>query len=127
MLSLSRQSFATISPLTSRRISLKPRPATAGNPGIGLANKYIDSADIVQRSNETHKSEGFSSGGSENSFPPINLSRQDIKVYKSSKCLRSTTSPAIGTFSKFCHECGNKFIVETAKFCMECGIRRMVM
>ncbi|EDV37397.2 uncharacterized protein Dana_GF13426, isoform F [Drosophila ananassae] len=29
--------------------------------------------------------------------------------------------------SKFCHECGAKFIVEQAKFCMECGVRRMVL
>lgn len=26
--------------------------------------------------------------------------------------------------SKFCHECGAKFIVDHAKFCMECGIKR---
>ncbi|KAH8328874.1 hypothetical protein KR074_008216 [Drosophila pseudoananassae] len=29
--------------------------------------------------------------------------------------------------SKFCHECGAKFIIEHAKFCMECGVRRMVL
>lgn len=29
--------------------------------------------------------------------------------------------------SKFCHECGAKFMVLTAKFCMECGVRRVVL
>lgn len=30
-------------------------------------------------------------------------------------------------YSKFCHECGYKFVVPTAKFCIECGIRRIKM
>lgn len=29
--------------------------------------------------------------------------------------------------SRFCHECGNKYPVETAKFCNECGVKRLVM
>lgn len=29
--------------------------------------------------------------------------------------------------SKFCHECGAKFIVDNAKFCMECGVRRVTI
>lgn len=29
--------------------------------------------------------------------------------------------------SKFCHECGAKFIVDQAKFCMDCGARRAVL
>ncbi|XP_030369585.1 uncharacterized protein LOC115620481 isoform X2 [Scaptodrosophila lebanonensis] len=29
--------------------------------------------------------------------------------------------------SKFCHECGAKFILEQAKFCMDCGVRRMIL
>ena len=27
--------------------------------------------------------------------------------------------------SKFCHECGYRFVVPTAKFCIECGVRRV--
>ncbi|KAK7881328.1 hypothetical protein WMY93_029737 [Mugilogobius chulae] len=30
-----------------------------------------------------------------------------------------------GVKSKFCHECGAKYPVESAKFCCECGVRRM--
>lgn len=29
--------------------------------------------------------------------------------------------------SKFCHECGSKFIITQAKFCMECGVKRIVL
>ncbi|XP_039756119.1 uncharacterized protein LOC120630871 isoform X3 [Pararge aegeria] len=29
--------------------------------------------------------------------------------------------------SRFCHECGNKFPVETAKFCIECGVKRLLI
>ncbi|EDW00672.1 GH20883 [Drosophila grimshawi] len=29
--------------------------------------------------------------------------------------------------SKFCHECGGKFVIEHAKFCMDCGVRRVVL
>ncbi|KAH8280542.1 hypothetical protein KR018_009485 [Drosophila ironensis] len=29
--------------------------------------------------------------------------------------------------SKFCHECGARFIVDHAKFCMDCGVRRIVV
>lgn len=28
-------------------------------------------------------------------------------------------------YSRFCHECGYKFVVPTAKFCIECGVRRV--
>lgn len=30
-------------------------------------------------------------------------------------------------FSKFCHECGNKYPVTTAKFCVECGVKRLAL
>lgn len=29
--------------------------------------------------------------------------------------------------SKFCHECGAKFIVDQAKFCMDCGAKRALL
>ncbi|XP_049875637.1 uncharacterized protein LOC126373547 isoform X11 [Pectinophora gossypiella] len=29
--------------------------------------------------------------------------------------------------SRFCHECGSKFPVDTAKFCIECGVKRLVV
>ncbi|XP_030040467.1 uncharacterized protein PF11_0213 isoform X4 [Manduca sexta] len=29
--------------------------------------------------------------------------------------------------SRFCHECGRKFPVDTAKFCIECGVKRLLV
>ncbi|KAI8122219.1 Zinc finger C2HC domain-containing protein 1A [Lucilia cuprina] len=29
--------------------------------------------------------------------------------------------------SKFCHECGSRFLLEQAKFCMDCGVKRIVL
>ncbi|XP_062532071.1 MAP7 domain-containing protein 1 isoform X20 [Bombyx mori] len=37
-------------------------------------------------------------------------------------------SPALAPrLSRFCHECGSKFPVETAKFCIECGVKRLAV
>ncbi|XP_059224613.1 titin homolog isoform X2 [Stomoxys calcitrans] len=29
--------------------------------------------------------------------------------------------------SKFCHECGSKFLLDQAKFCMDCGVKRICL
>jgi rRNA maturation endonuclease Nob1 len=39
----------------------------------------------------------------------------------------SSESNSDQVLSKFCHECGYKFVVPTAKFCIECGVRRVKM
>uniref|UniRef100_A0A1A9UGY5 C2HC/C3H-type domain-containing protein n=1 Tax=Glossina austeni TaxID=7395 RepID=A0A1A9UGY5_GLOAU len=50
---------------------------------------------------------------------PLNVSTQ---MYN----LNSPMSTSM-KMSKFCHECGSKFIVEQAKFCMDCGVKRIVL
>ncbi|XP_053965259.1 mucin-2 isoform X3 [Anastrepha ludens] len=49
--------------------------------------------------------------------------------YSSSSSLSSTNAAMSASMkmSKFCHECGAKFLVEQAKFCMDCGVRRIVL
>lgn len=39
----------------------------------------------------------------------------------------STSNEVPVKMTKFCYECGAKFIVSHAKFCMECGVRRVVL
>lgn len=39
----------------------------------------------------------------------------------------SLTNDAPPKMTKFCYECGAKFVVPHAKFCMECGVRRVVL
>lgn len=90
------------------------------------------------------------SGGSMNTFrptPPPPPTRQHLELKKTEIVLnpvkipnfqetnKQLTSSASITqantdseqLSKFCHECGYKFVVPTAKFCIECGVRRIKM
>ncbi|XP_075980648.1 uncharacterized protein LOC142979544 isoform X8 [Anticarsia gemmatalis] len=40
---------------------------------------------------------------------------------------RGRQAPAAPRLSRFCHECGNRFPVDSAKFCIECGVKRLVV
>ncbi|XP_033252585.1 uncharacterized protein LOC117191952 isoform X1 [Drosophila miranda] len=42
-------------------------------------------------------------------------------------CNSASSLSSSMNMSKFCHECGSRFIIEHAKFCMECGVRRMIL
>lgn len=67
------------------------------------------------------------SSGSESSLPPI-MATNALKTQKAE--LHVATKSATTTqqqMSKFCHECGSRFMIDTAKFCMECGIRRIMI
>ncbi|XP_021704508.1 putative uncharacterized protein DDB_G0277255 isoform X4 [Aedes aegypti] len=67
------------------------------------------------------------SSGSESSLPPI-MATTALKTQKAE--LHVATKSATTTqqqMSKFCHECGSRFMIDTAKFCMECGIRRIMI
>ncbi|XP_073812305.1 uncharacterized protein isoform X12 [Musca autumnalis] len=39
----------------------------------------------------------------------------------------SSTMSSSMKMSKFCHECGSKFLIEHAKFCMDCGVKRICL
>ncbi|KPP69361.1 zinc finger C2HC domain-containing protein 1A-like, partial [Scleropages formosus] len=85
--------------LTSPPSGLKPRTPTS--PG-SLKNTY-SAAGMNKRKVSNADS---------------NISRND------SKNAVEVDHPT-GQQTKFCHECGTKFPVESAKFCCECGVRRM--
>lgn len=55
----------------------------------------------------------------------LNQSNTNDSAMKSTMDRKSSLSN-LGALklSKFCHECGAKFIVDQAKFCMECGVKR---
>lgn len=75
------------------------------------------------------------SSGSESSLPPITatLKTQKVELHAHSKVAPVAVAqggPKNATslqMSKFCHECGSRFMIDTAKFCMECGIRRIMI
>ncbi|XP_028823871.1 zinc finger C2HC domain-containing protein 1A isoform X2 [Denticeps clupeoides] len=58
----------------------------------------------------------------------IKNKKDNIAENNSSSNLAQTANEVDGTtsqMSKFCHECGTKYPLDSAKFCCECGMRRM--
>ncbi|XP_055319252.1 uncharacterized protein LOC129576981 isoform X2 [Sitodiplosis mosellana] len=51
-------------------------------------------------------------------------SNDRIKLSSSSTTCRESNLSANQKLTKFCHECGARFIVDQAKFCMNCGVKR---
>ncbi|XP_011184283.2 uncharacterized protein LOC105213273 isoform X7 [Zeugodacus cucurbitae] len=61
---------------------------------------------------------------------PTTAANNNNKGHYSSSSSLSSTNAAMSAsmkMSKFCHECGAKFLVEQAKFCMDCGVKRIVL
>uniref|UniRef100_A0A1I8MPC1 C2HC/C3H-type domain-containing protein n=1 Tax=Musca domestica TaxID=7370 RepID=A0A1I8MPC1_MUSDO len=59
--------------------------------------------------------------------PMMNSNREtpassSTQLYGSSSTMSSSMK-----MSKFCHECGSKFLIEHAKFCMDCGVKRICL
>ncbi|XP_034230305.1 uncharacterized protein LOC117639055 isoform X2 [Thrips palmi] len=72
----------------------------------------------------------LSSSGSESSLPPLSnhLSKRGVRSKDCdtpSSDIVSATTPLLPKLSKFCHQCGTKFLVSLAKFCHECGAARL--
>ncbi|CAH2043750.1 unnamed protein product, partial [Iphiclides podalirius] len=59
---------------------------------------------------------------------PLWRSRQELSSSGSDTSLpRAKEAAPPPRPSRFCHECGNRFRVDTAKFCIECGVKRLVV
>lgn len=74
----------------------------------------------------------LSSSGSESSLPPLSASqpmkrggRVKHDCDTPSSDIVSATTPLLPKLSKFCHQCGTKFLITLAKFCHECGAPRL--
>ncbi|KPI96961.1 Protein FAM164A [Papilio xuthus] len=52
-------------------------------------------------------------------------SRQELSSSGSESSVHAEPPPA--RLSRFCHECGSRFPVDSAKFCIECGVRRLLV
>lgn len=66
---------------------------------------------------------------SQNIYNTINMSLNQSKTNDSAvkstiDRISSLSQLSSLKLSRFCHECGAKFIVDQAKFCMECGVKR---
>lgn len=65
---------------------------------------------------------GGSSGGNGSGVSGVG----EYKLSTSSK-LRESLNENVNNLSKFCYECGAKYIYDQAKFCVECGVKRVVL
>lgn len=102
-------------------------------------SKSTAAANSNNNSNATSQQDPFdNSSGSESSLPPITatLKTQKAELHASGRAvggapLKNATlqqqQQQLQQMSKFCHECGSRFMIDTAKFCMECGIRRIMI
>ncbi|XP_069360971.1 uro-adherence factor A-like isoform X2 [Maniola hyperantus] len=78
---------------------------------LAINDKRVSSRASSRHSPTWHaRPEALSSSGSESS---LHRPRRD-------------SVPAT-RLSRFCHECGSRFPVETAKFCIECGVKRLAV
>lgn len=52
-----------------------------------------------------------------------------IGEYKLSSSIktREPLNDNVNKMSKFCYECGAKYIYDQAKFCVECGVKRVAL
>lgn len=76
-----------------------------------------------------NRTSSLSSSGSETSLPQLPLitaHKKEIHNHNERQPPQVMTD-SFGKMSKFCHECGTKFMVTTAKFCMDCGVKRVVL
>lgn len=120
--------MSTFPPLTPGRVTSKTRPATAANPEMMIfKNKNFEGDDQNDYPTSKMLIKDSKIGCSEIYLPQIHLSRLGFDLNMPADLIKTTSSPTIGKVYKFCHQCGNKFIVETARFCMECGIKRIVL
>ncbi|CAG4952122.1 unnamed protein product [Colias eurytheme] len=85
---------------------------SVANPNIN--DKHTSSRTSTHRSapRRQNSKEALSSSGSETS------------LHRSRRESAPTSAPRL---SRFCHECGSKFPVDTAKFCIECGVKRLLV
>lgn len=81
---------------------------------INMASSYHDTTN-----SNTHRTELLSNSANERKL--------STSMSTKSKDITNTTNSNAVKLSKFCHECGAKFIVDQAKFCMDCGARRAAL
>ncbi|XP_050081328.1 mucin-5AC-like isoform X2 [Anopheles maculipalpis] len=79
----------------------------------------------------TLDSNSFSSVPLHTSLPPITSAsikgHQKHEVHPLKDNSDGIPNLIMNPMSKFCHECGARFMISSAKFCMSCGVRRITL
>ncbi|PZC78883.1 hypothetical protein B5X24_HaOG217077 [Helicoverpa armigera] len=79
--------------------------------------------DLLYKEQDNHISEARASSRASGAW----RAHGSLSSSGSEASLARRREPARARPSRFCHECGNKFPVDTAKFCIECGVKRLVV
>ncbi|KAK3927641.1 Zinc finger C2HC domain-containing protein 1A [Frankliniella fusca] len=114
--------------------SRSPIPQIRRQGSVGAQDIHRQGAESPQSiiSQSLAQSLVLSSSGSESSLPPLSSSLSMKRGNQSkhecvtpSSDIVSATTPLLPKLSKFCHQCGTKFLISVAKFCHECGAARL--
>lgn len=99
---------------------LKPEPNQITNTTTTngtKSNTSLNGFDRILPPIFVHKND------SQNIYNTINMASSFHDAQNSNRSKEQSKLNAM-KLSKFCHECGAKYILETAKFCMDCGVKR---
>uniref|UniRef100_A0A2M4CLB3 Uncharacterized protein n=1 Tax=Anopheles darlingi TaxID=43151 RepID=A0A2M4CLB3_ANODA len=107
-----------------------PVPVRQGYPG----SRTSTGAHGAQppQSQDTTDNNAYNAHHTPMSLPPLTTSFSVAKgAHKmdglSPKDSDSVPGLIMNPMSKFCHECGARFMISSAKFCMSCGVRRIML
>ncbi|XP_077126813.1 zinc finger C2HC domain-containing protein 1A isoform X1 [Ranitomeya variabilis] len=110
-LSPAQKNAVVSSPQTGGSLKSRTPPSLARNPAPGLsANKR-----------KTYNAESYSRPDK------MGYDTGDHSDAMNGGRMKTGDNNGSGQMTKFCHECGTKYPVQSAKFCCECGVRRMVL
>ncbi|XP_058054988.1 serine/arginine repetitive matrix protein 2 [Anopheles bellator] len=102
-----------------------PVPIRQGYPGSRSSTGHIQPPQSLDSSDSA-----YNAHHAPTSLPPLtNLgtpkaSKPETLPHKDSE---SVAGLILNPMSKFCHECGARFMISSAKFCMSCGVRRIML
>ncbi|XP_048482508.1 putative uncharacterized protein DDB_G0287457 isoform X3 [Plutella xylostella] len=82
--------------------------------------KDIDSHKVSEKRSSSRASSRHSGTWQPRLSAELSTSSSDGSLHRRA----ATPGPRL---SRFCHECGSKFPMDTAKFCIECGVKRLAV
>lgn len=102
--------------LAMERSAELDEPLSPPEPSHKEQENHINEKRVSSRSSSRRSSTWRMAGGT------LSSSGSEASLHQ----VRRDSAPA-PRLSRFCHECGHKFTVDTAKFCIECGVKRLII
>ncbi|XP_073535578.1 zinc finger C2HC domain-containing protein 1A [Phyllobates terribilis] len=111
-LSPAQKNSVVSSPQTGGSLKSRTPPSMARNPAPVLSTNKRKTYNAENYSRSDNKM-GYDTG--------------DYSDAMNGGRMKTGDNNGSGQMTKFCHECGTKYPVQSAKFCCECGVRRMIL